>query len=289
MKKTLLIVTAIFTLFLTLFFFTKPTASFTAGNSTPVANNNHAHIGERFAGEEFVYKVAFWVFTDVAVGSIGIRKGENGEYIATLKAQTTGFVDRLFFHREDVYTATLKVVDNGKRFMTTRFEKSILSGEKKTRTLTEIDYKTGAISMKAWKDDKLRKSNEIKIPKGVTYDDPLAAFYNFRFGAYGPVKEGGEYHILTLPKEQNPEIKIDIWMAPKKDFVEYSNGKDPRARYFSKFHLDKELFDSASGVIEILFNENLVPVVAVAKDILMLGDVTGTLLETNSGDYEKYL
>lgn len=280
---------ALLAVFLSLFFLSKPTVSFTAANAAVSLNNNGANIGERFAGEEFTYRVGFWMFQDVAVGSIGLKKGKNGDYVATLKASTTGFVDRLFFHREDVYTATLRLVDGGKRFRTMSFEKNILSGEKRARTLTEMDYKSGRISMKAWRDDTLRKSTELKIPNGVIYDDPLAAFYNFRFGAYGPVKEGGEYHILTLPKEGKPDIKIDIWMATRDEFDAYSPDKDPRARYFSKFHLDKELFDSATGVIEILFNKDLVPVVAVAKDILFLGDVNGTLLEMNSGDYEKYL
>ncbi|MEE8574159.1 MAG: DUF3108 domain-containing protein [Thermodesulfobacteriota bacterium] len=301
MRKTLYIIVILLTILTTLSLFIKPTVSFTAVNppppppSAPIQKATKddlkkiKNIGEKFTGEKFVYKVGFWLFKEVAAGSIGLERGEDGTYIATLEAHTTGFIDRRFVHREDVYTATLKLVDGGKRFMTTRFEKNILIDDKTKRTLTVVDYEKGVIIKKAWKGKRLRKSSELEIPKDVVYDDPLAAFYNFRYGAYGPIKKGGKYSILTFPKESKPEIKIGIWIAPDTDFKKYTKRKDSRARYFSKFHIDKELFDSKRGIIEILFNEDLVPLIVVAKDILMFGDVVGTLLELDSGDFEKYL
>ena len=102
----------------------------------------------------------------------------------------------------------------------------------------------------------------------------MAAFYNFRYGAYGKVEENKRFRIKTFPKAKGQEVDIDLDIRPAP--------KDGRAKeeavYLADARMDKDLFDSSSGLVEIFFDKELVPVKAVAKDIVLFGDVRGELI-----------
>ncbi len=150
-------------------------------------------IGETYAGERLDYEIGFWLFDGVAVGRVELGRDAEG-YVAVFSAHTTGIAEWLR-HREDTYTARLVEADGGTRFRTVSFDKDVTVGRKKRRTLTEVDYDAGVMRWTEWKDGKLRKTGELELPEGVRYDDPLAAFFNFRYGAYGPIREGESYLI----------------------------------------------------------------------------------------------
>ncbi|MFZ3072416.1 MAG: DUF3108 domain-containing protein [Thermodesulfobacteriota bacterium] len=228
-------------------------------------------IGERFLGEEFNYKVGFWIFDGVAVAKIKMEK-KGGLYVATLTAQTTGAV-RWLHAREDVYVATLEEVDGGRRFRTLVFEESSVIGSKRKRSVTVLDKNTGTLKWTIWRKGVEKDNGSLAVLDGVYYDDPLAAFYNFRYGAYGTVEENKKFRIRTFPKasKQEVDIDLDIRSAPNA-----GNGKE-EAVYLADARVDKDLFDSSSGLVEILFDKELVPIRAVAKDIVLFGDVRGEL------------
>lgn len=233
-------------------------------------------IGEAFANEELNYNIGFWFFDDVAEGKLTIKRGEGGEYIATLAAHTTGFVHKLVKRRKDLYVAHLKEIDGGKRFITISFEKDVDNGGKIRKSINTFDYARNVVKWKKWGNDGKEESGEIPLPKGIWCDDPIAAFYNFRYGVYGPIREGKEYKIYTIPKEDRvPEIYLRITDRKEKE----KRFKGEKAEYLALAKIDKELFGSKSGEIEILFSDDMVPTQAVAKDIMAFGDVKGKLTE----------
>ncbi len=228
-------------------------------------------IGERFSGEEFNYKVGFWIFDNVAVAKIKMEK-KGDLYTATLTARTTGAA-RWLHAREDVYVATLEEVDGGKRFRTLVFEANSTIGSRVKRSLTVLDKNTGALKWTIWKKGVEKDNGSVVIRDGVYYDDPLAAFYNFRYGAYGKVEENKKFRIKTFPKSKGREVDIDmdIRSAPN------DGSEKQEAVYLADAMLDKDLFDSSSGLVKIFFDKELVPIKAVAKDIVLFGDVRGEL------------
>ena len=228
-------------------------------------------IGERFSGEEFNYKVGFWIFDGVAVAKIKLEKTGN-LYIATLTARTTGAA-RWLHSREDVYVATLEEVDGGKRFRTLVFEANSTIGGRVKRSLTVLDKNTGALKWTRWRKGVEKDNGSVVIRDGVYYDDPLAAFYNFRYGAYGEVEENKKFRIKTFPKARGQEVDIDmdIRSAPN------DGSEKEEIAYLADARLDKDLFDSSSGLVKIFFDKELVPIKAVAKDIVLFGDVRGEL------------
>ncbi|HHD11875.1 MAG TPA: DUF3108 domain-containing protein [Deltaproteobacteria bacterium] len=240
-----------------------------------------ASIGEKFSGESYSYTLGFWLFDDVAEAEISLEK-KGAYYVATLKAHTKGFLD-FIRHREDSYTAIMEEVDGGRRFRTVKFEKNIKLGKKVKKTITVLDYKEKIIRWQKWRKGKKIKEGTLPIPEGTVYDCPLTAFYNFRFGVYGAIKEGAQYRIKTLPKEDGKEIEIYLRILTDKEKVKRRIKKKknpfPQRYYFADAKIPKKLFDSRSGKVEILFDEALIPFFAVARDVIFFGDVRGELIK----------
>lgn len=249
-----------------------------------IVQKDASNIAEAFLDEELVYRIGFWIFENAAEGKVAIKKGENGGYIATLNAQTLGVIDKYIKSRKDSYVEHLGLAEGGKRFVTKKFEKHMDLGSKKRYSVTVIDYNKRVMTWKRTETGKEDQEGSLPIPPDVYADGPLTAFYNFRYGVYGSIKEGKEYKILTFPKEDRiPEISLKI---VKKEEMEkrVRSGPDRRgAEYLADVRIDKELFSSESGEVEILFTDDLVPVVAVAKDILLFGDVKGRLTRIGIG------
>lgn len=239
-------------------------------------------IGETFAGEELTYRLSFMIFDDAATGKVSISKGDvEGEYIITLFAETSGFIGWLLKHRKDVYTAVVYEVDNGKRFRTKSFKKDVIVGKKRKTSTEIVDYDRMVIDWEKYrigyrKSKKNRKKTGVTaIPEGKILDCPLTAFFNLRFGAYGEFHEGAHFKIDTLPKKGYTEILIDVFQNAEKDKRGYGDMPDTT---LARINLDKELFGSLSGIVDVLFDKELIPVRSVAKDLLLMGDVKGKLI-----------
>ncbi|MBW7956269.1 MAG: DUF3108 domain-containing protein [Deltaproteobacteria bacterium] len=242
-------------------------------------SGNEKTIGQAFAGEELVYEIGFWIFDDVAEGRLKIEEGEGGLYTATLTAQTSGFVGTILRHRRDKYIATLRMADDGKRFVTESFDKEVeIDGKDKKRAVHTVDYVKRTVSWDYWKGGKKEKEGSADIPEGMFVDDPIAAFYNFRFGSYGKIEEGRVYNIASFPRDGRfPEISIRI--VPEKELKK--KRKRRTSDYLADARIDKDLFGSKNGEIEINFTNGMLPVQAVAKGVLLFGDVKGKLREVN--------
>jgi len=234
-------------------------------------------IGESFLGEELNYKVGFWIFNNVARGRLTFHGKGEGIYEATLSAHTTGLA-RFVRRRKDFFIATMELVPGAERLRTLSFDKTSTLDGKERRKLVEIDYGKRILRWKKWKNGKLRKSGELPIPEGVVYDDPITAFYNLRYGAYGSVRDAAAFTIKTLPTDEGKEIDIKVRFAGRKETAARRAGLGKGEGFLADVSLDKDLFDSKSGLMEIYFNPDMVVTYAVAKDVLFFGDVRGKLL-----------
>ncbi len=243
-----------------------------AGEAAPPAT-----IADAFVGEELDYKIGFWFFDHVAVGKLTFKKGEDGGYEATLRAHATGVIDRILKRRRDKYTSYMYLSEDGTMFLTSRFERVIETRDKRRVKKKYVDYKNRILTWISWEDGEDERWDAVGFPRGVFPVDPLAAFYNFRAGAYGPPRPGGESRIPALPKDGRvPEIYFRI-LTPS-EMAERTRGKDHGAAYLADALIGKDLFNSEKGELELFFNSALVPVYAVAKGVDYLGNVRGTLL-----------
>lgn len=248
--------------------------------------NNALSIGETFAGEELKYDISVWFFNGVAESRLVLKEDGPGRYVATLSAKTNGIIDTLLRHRRDKYVARLRLSDDGRRFLTESFEKEVeMDGKGVRRSVHKVDYGARTVTWKSWGAGKPERSGVEKIPDGMFTDDPIGAFYNFRFGVYGNITEGKDYKIITFPKEDRiPNISIRI--AHEKE-LRQRNTRGVPADILAEARIDKELFGSKNGDIEILFTRDMLPVQAIAKGITFFGDVRGKLSEVVAAGVRK--
>ena len=230
-------------------------------------------ISDAFEGEELIYDMGFWIFKKIARGEFRLTKEPDGTFKAVLDASSKAL---LFRSTRSTYTAYMKVSTDGQRFITLRFEKYSKKKGTVKKIVKELDHERGILTITKWKNDKLKSTEEIEIPENEIYDDPLAAFYNLRFGAYGPIKEGGKYLITTFP-EKGKEVRIRARITGKKELKKGVRKRKNNAKMLMRAKLDKELFDSSSGDIDIYFDDKMVAIDVVAKDILLFGDIYARL------------
>ncbi len=240
-------------------------------------------IADAFIGEELDYSIGFWFFKSVAVGTLSFKRGPDGGYEATLEAHARGVADKLLKRRRDKYTSYMYLSEDGRMFLTSRFERVITTSEKKKVKNKYVDYGKRLLTIVKWKDEGEKESEVIDFPEGIdgiVPVDPLAAFYNFRAGAYGELAPGGEYQIPALPKKDEgvPEIYFRIVTD-----AEFADRKTKAGTMFlADALIGKDLFGSDKGEMELCFDADFVPIYAVAKGVDYLGNVRGTLVTPDS-------
>lgn len=75
---------------------------------------------------------------------------------------------------------------------------------------------------------------------------------------------------------------IYVRIATNEKKTERMNPDSAETDYLAYIVIDKELFGSQTGKVEVRFNKDLIPVQAVAKDLILFGDVRGSLVEMTS-------
>lgn len=261
-------------------------AAASAQSSAPSERPYASSIADAFIGEKLSYDIGFWFFHGVAEGTLVLKEDGPGRYVATFSAKTNGVLDTILKHRRDRHIARLRLSEDGKRFLTESFEEEVeIEGKGIRRKIHEVDYAARTVTSRSWGGGKPEKKRVEKIPAGIYTDDPLAAFYNFRFGVYGDISEGKRYKIMTFPKEGRiPEISIRI--VSEREFSKRGK-KSAKADFLADARIDKELFGSKNGDIEIFFTKDMLPVQAIAKGIMLFGDVKGKLREVVPGGAVK--
>lgn len=256
---------------------------FTASDADakPVVIVKKPNIADAFVGEDLGYKIGFWIFSNLAEGRLTLEKGEGNDYVATLSAWTTGFTGWAMKYRKDTFVVHMTMSPDGQRFISKTFEKTVDKAGEIRKGMTIFDYNKRLVTWRAWGGGKDERSGSGIIPPDKWVDDPITAFFNFRYGVYGPAKEGTNYVIYSFPKG-NELTKINLRMASRAE-LEVRKGDNVTAEYLAYARLDKELFESESGKVEILFNKEMLPTEAVAKDILLFGDVRGKLIRMGFG------
>jgi len=247
-----------------------PGNSFTANLLDP--------IGERFHGEVLRYDIGFWILGRVGEGEAVFQYLGNGRYLAYHEGRTVGLVGWISRYRRDIYRSVMGTTHNGKRLIPLRFEEDVIVGQKIRKRITLYDYVAGKAFVETQKEEKVTRE-EMKIPSGMIYDDPMTAFYNFRFGVYGKVEPGKEFTIHSVPRERSPKVTRLVVASreegeKRRSLEKEKDGKD----LFITVHLDKELVGSLRGLVETWFSSDVVPTKGVAKDVFFWGDITGKLI-----------
>ena len=251
---------------------------------SPASPERRGSIAEFFKGEELHYEVGAWIFKRVALGKLSFKEmREKGRYLSTLQGETLGILGWVARYRVDTYRSIMEEIEGGRRLRSVSFEEDVKIGNKLRRRTHFFDYqKRKWIEVRQRKDGtKVRKEEEI--PPEMVYDDFLTASYNFRYGVYGGIERGKKYTVATFPKKGPSSYEVIVAgkeeEEKRKKYEKLKDGKD----FYLKLYLDPEITHSKEGLIEGWLSKELYPMEGTIKDVMLFGDVRGTLIKNTRG------
>jgi hypothetical protein len=250
--------------------------------SAPSRNRGEGTIAEFFKGEELVCEIGFWLFKRAALGKLSFSEMEKkGHYMATLQAETLGVLGWVTRYRVDTYRSTMEEIDEGRRLRSISFEEDVKIGSKLRKRIHHFDYqKRKWIQFRRRKDGTMERT-EVEIPPGMIYDDFLTASYNFRYGVYGEIERGRIYTVATFPRKGSSSYEIRVAgkeeEEKRKKSEKFKDGKE----FYVKLFLDPEITHSKEGLIEGWLSKEFYPIEGTIKDVILFGDVKGTLIKKN--------
>jgi len=245
-------------------------------------------ISESFKGEELSYEIGFWLFKRVALGRLSFRETDKkGQYQALLETETLGVLGFVSRYRVDTYRSVMEEMEEGSRLRSISFEENVKVGNKVRKRVTRFDYpRRKWTTLRSRKDGSLEATEE-EIPPGKIYDDFLTAAYNFRYGVYGPIERGKRFIIPTFPRKGATSYEVRVASREEEEKRRRSEAGRDRKEYFVRLILDPEITHSKEGRIEGWLSKDLLPVEGTLKDVLLFGDVKGTLVKSNSQQGEN--
>ena len=246
------------------------------------SEGKNGSISESFRGEELTYEIGFWLFKRAALGRLSFQGAEKqGQYMAVLETETMGILGFASRYRVDTYRSIMEEVEGGGRLRALSFEEDVKIGDKFRKNIHQFDYaRRRWVKWKQAKDGSLQKTEE-EIPPGKVYDDFLTVFYNFRYGVYGTVERGKRYTVPTFPRKGSSSYEVRVAPKEEEEKQRRSEKMKDQKEFFIKLVLDPEITHSKKGNIEGWLSKDFFPVEGTLRDVLLFGDVKGTLIKKN--------
>jgi hypothetical protein len=174
-------------------------------------------------------------------------------------------------------------MDGGKRLRALSFEEGVKIGNKLRRKSHLFDYqKRKWIQVRRRKDGTMERTEE-EIPPGMVYDDFLTASYNFRYGVYGEIERGRTYTVATFPRKGSTSYEVRVAAKEEEEKRRKLEKSKDGKEYYLKLFLDPEITHSKEGLIEGWLSKELYPTEGTIKDVILFGDVKGTLIKNSRG------
>ncbi|MGE4545579.1 MAG: DUF3108 domain-containing protein [Pedobacter sp.] len=239
---------------------------------------------DALCGETLLYDIAFLWFDQLAVGEFALVKtDEPDRYRAVLEAKTLGVAAWLTSNRLQRYVSYLRL-DNDGSLRPESHDADMYKTKGKTVTSRlknwSYDYSRRIIIEKVTRNGRDRPVKNYAMGEGPAPYDILGAFYNFRAGLFGPLRDGASYKIPTFARGRSTDIGISVLPEKKRP----KNTALPDGGLVVKVVLDPEVFDTGDGTLYIWFDKDLQPAKVIVKDVVGLGDVRATLRTQKEAD-----
>jgi len=236
----------------------------------------------RFAGETLTYDIDFLFFEKAATAKVRFFEYK-GKYFSTLSAETKGIVGFFTNYRKHHYKSAFNIVDGKQRVQTKKFERDVVIGQEKERTVHFLDYTSRTHFWFLFNGGDLKDRSRDLIPEGVVFDDILAFFYNFRNGVYGDLEKGGTYKINTVPEKSMKTITTYISTEEEQEQFRIEEERAKNNEMLLKVTIPKDVFKTETGELVFWSSNHYIPLETTIKDYLLLGDLHGKLTSGISG------
>lgn len=230
----------------------------------------------RFEGETLSYDISFLMFDKAATATVTFYKKDN-HYESLLVAETKGFVGWITSNRKHTYKTTFELLDNNTRLRSSKFEREVIIGNNKERSTNTLDYTTRTHYWTEFKNGIESKSIE-EIPLGITFDDILTAFYNFRNSVYGKIEKGARFEIHTIPEKGVNKLTVHIKNEREEEEARKAQGRKKGEEYLLRVIIPKEIFKTKNGELLFWSSKHFIPTSTIIVEYIMLGDLHANLV-----------
>ena len=232
---------------------------------------------EAFVGENVEYDVSFLWFDRLAEGSLTFSEAERpGTYRAVLEARTRGVASWLTGDRVQRYISLMEKAEDG-RLRPLLHESEVIRGRGKDRMPRVkrylFDHEQSRVLHQSVREGKVTADQGYPIETKNPPADILTAFFNFRAGVYGPVREGKPVFIPTFSHRGLSDIVIEKVPAKERRNFPFFPGEGLLCRV----SVDKEIFGTGDGDIYVWFNEAGQPARGIVENVLGMGNVRGEM------------
>ncbi len=158
--------------------------------------------------EDLNFRVEYLLWKEVAQARLTLTSLGPGRYRAELSGEPLGLMRTLAGPRRDSYQTEMIWRDG--KYAPLVYREEVRKKNKRYLKEYRFDYEKGQLELWQLKEDRgvmVRKwHTALKGP----IQDPLSAFYNYRLGLLGPIKEGETLRLEGIPYPKPEEIEVRI-------------------------------------------------------------------------------
>ena len=219
------------------------------------------------------YKVSYGFFGKIGVADARLERNETN-YSIEIVAKATGFAKVLSGSRVERYTSEGKVVDG--KLVPLRFVKSRSRRNKRTDKFFEFDHaaKRVYVYKKYYKNGKFIKKTKPSVLPFYAKDDLLTLYFNIKDEL--PKRRGAlQFHAVGGDRKTGA---VDIVIPDEKKREELKRLLKTDGFYIIAI-IHQKIFASKNGELFIAMDKDGIAKKALLKDVIMFGDVVGTLVK----------
>jgi hypothetical protein len=212
--------------------------------------------------EDLNYRVEYLLWREVARARLTLTSLGPGRYRVELSGEPLGLMKTLAGPRRDSYQTEM-IWRQGK-FAPLVYREECRKKNKRYLKEYRFDYEKGQLELWQLKEDRGVMVRKWHTPLKGPIQDPLSAFYNYRLGLLGPIKEGETLRLEGIPYPKPEEIEVRI---------------GPETAWGRKvmISLNNQAFANERGTVFAYLDGSRVPRKAWTN-VLNMGTISGELL-----------
>ncbi|MGA8571111.1 MAG: DUF3108 domain-containing protein [Desulfobaccales bacterium] len=212
--------------------------------------------------EDLNFRVEFLLWKDVAQARLTLTSLGPGRYRVELSGEPQGLMKAFTGQRRDSYQT--EMIWRGGKLVPLVYREESRKNHKRYLKEYRFNYEKGELELWQWKEDRGVMMLKWHTALNGPIQDPLSAFYNYRLGLLGPIKEGETLRLEGIPYPKPEEI--DVRIGPKTEW-----GRKVMVS------INNHAFVNDRGTVFAYLDASRVPTKAWT-DVLKMGTISGELL-----------
>lgn len=194
--------------------------------------------------EDLRYRVDVLVLQDAARVRITLTRLGQGRYRAEVTGELQGLLQVLSGDRQEALRTEM-ICRQGRLMPLVYREESRRRGKYRLNEY-RFDYEKGTVQLWQGRQEKQALTLKWQTPLTQSFQDPLSAFFNCRFGLLGPIRDGETIRVPGIPYPKPEEIEVRI------------GPETPEGRK-AMVSIVNPVFNDSRGLVFAYLNEKLVP------------------------------